>query len=444
MRLLELGQLRVGVLGFGREGRAAASILTEARPDIDLTVLIESGAPPDGYAARVGSFDDHLLDYDVLIRSPGVPVLHPAVQRFQAAGGRVVNPASIWFAERPGLPVIGVTGSKGKSTTASMLAHLLRLAGRGVLLAGNIGVPLLAHLNTEADVVVLELSSYQLADLDGRLSLGLMTRLFPEHGDWHGGVEHYYASKRRMIGLLKGAPLLVNARDEVLLAQTADAPNRVLGNRAPLVHRRGEALYRGSEYLLDLDQLDLLGRHNLDNAALALEAAVQQAIPLGSAVAGLRSFHPLAHRLEPVVDRAGLRWINDSIATTPHATLAALEAMSGEPVVLIAGGYVRPADWAPVVEHCRRHRLRGLVLLPDSGQAVASAFENAGVMPLQPPGLVENLSEAVTESARLAGDKATILLSPGAASFPHFQDFEHRGRCFRLAVEAYYNDRSTA
>ncbi len=444
MRLAELARLRVGLLGFGREGRAAASALRAVRPDVDLTVLAESGPQPEGYPARIGAFDDGLKDFDILVRSPGVPVLHPALQRFQAAGGRIVNPASIWFSEQPDLPVIGVTGSKGKSTTVSLLTHQLRAAGRRVLLAGNIGVPLLAHLDSDAELVVLELSSYQLADLEGRLSLGVITRLFPEHGDWHGGVEHYYASKLRMIDLLQGGPLLINARDEVLLAHTAGAPNRLLGNRPPLACRQGDALYRGVERLIDLDQLQLMGRHNLDNAALALEAALLQGVELVTAVSALRDFRPLDNRLERVEDRFGLCWINDSIATTPHATLAALQALTGQDVVLIAGGYVRPADWTPVLDHCRRHPLRGLVLLPDSGPAVAAAFEHAQVLPAGRHSLVGDMAEAVREAALLAKDNATVLLSPGAASFPQFRDFEDRGECFRQAVASYYKDRSTA
>jgi len=444
MRLAELCSRRVGLLGFGREGRAAAAALQAARPDIDLTVLAESGPQPEGFKARMGIFDDGLRDFDVLIRSPGVPVLHPALQRFQAAGGRVLNPASIWFSERPELPVVAVTGSKGKSTTVSLLAHQLRATGRRILLAGNIGVPLLAHLDTDAELVVLELSSYQLTDLEGRLSLGLITRLFPEHGDWHGGVDHYYASKLRMVELLQGAPLLINARDEILLEQTAGAPNRLLGNRPPRVHRHGDALYRGSARLIELGRLQLMGRHNLDNAALALEAAMLLGVGLETAVAALRDFRPLDNRLERIEARAGVYWINDSIATTPHATLAALEALSGQAVVLIAGGYVRPVDWAPVLDHCRRYPLRGLVLMPDSGSAIAAEFARARVAPEQPVSQVAGMTEAVREAARLAGQGGTVLLSPGAASFPHFRDFEDRGACFRAAVAAYYRDRSTA
>lgn len=444
MRLAELARARIGLLGCGREGRAAVTALRAAYPDVDLTVLAESGALPEDVPGRLGPFDERLCEFDVLLRSPGVPVLHPALVHYQAAGGRIVNPASTWFVERPELPVIAVTGSKGKSTTASLLAHMLRLAGRRTLLAGNIGVPLLAHLHTDAELVVFEVSSYQLADLEGRLSLGLITRLFPEHGDWHGGVGHYYASKLRMIDLLQGGPLLINANDEVLLQHTADAPNRVLCNRPPQIERRDDALFRGDEQLTELKRLHLMGRHNLDNAALALEAVIRLQIGLDEAVAALESFRPLAHRLEVVAEGSGLRWINDSIATTPHATLAALQALAAQPVVLIAGGYVRPADWSAVLEYCRQHPLKGLVVMPDSGPAVAAAFEQVGLMGVDAICCVRDLEAAIAQAARLAGPDATVLLSPGAASFPQFRDFEDRGDRFRAAVEGYYRDRSTA
>lgn len=444
MHLSEICRARLGLLGYGREGRATERILRSACRDVDLTVLVESGGVPQHGPVRVGEFDDGLQDFDVLLRSPGVPILHPALQRFLAAGGKIVNPASIWFAERPEVPVVGVTGSKGKSTTVSLLAHLLLAAGRRVLLAGNIGVPLIAHLETDAELVVLELSSYQLTDLEGRLTLGVMTRLFPEHGDWHGGVEHYYASKLRMIDLLQGQPLLINGRDEVLRQQTEGAPNRILGNCPPLVHRRDTALFCGDRLLTELGSLRLMGRHNLDNAALSLQAADYLGIDLETALTALAEFKPLSHRLELIEQRDTVRWINDSIATTPHATLAALQALAGQPVVLIAGGYVRPTDWSPVLAHCGAHPLRGLVLLPDSGFAIGAAFRRAGVEPSAGLRYAENMEQAVAAAADVAGHGATVLLSPGAASFPHFRDFEDRGDQFRCAVSAFYNDRSTA
>lgn len=444
MRLEQFSGRRVAILGYGREGAAALEVLRKRVPDCEPVVWVERGAVPERAASRSGPFDDGLLAFDALIRSPGIPVLHPALERFRATGRPIVNPTSIWLAERPDIQVMAVTGSKGKSTTASLLAHILDHAGRRVLLAGNIGVPALEHLDSDAEMAVLELSSYQLTDLKGRLHMGLITRLFPEHGDWHGGVDHYFASKLRMLDLLAGEALLINACDPVLLKATAAAPGRVRANRPPLIHRAGPALVRAGQTLIQASDWPLLGQHNLDNAALAVEAALRVGVEPQSALAAMRSFRPLAHRLEVIArDQGGRRWINDSIATTPHATLAALESLQAHSVVLIAGGYVRPADWSVVLQHCRQRPLAGLVLLPDSGAEVGRLFAAEPGACRGEIRRVDELEEAVEASASLAGAGDAILLSPGAASFPRFRDFEDRGDRFRKAVRD-YSERSTA
>ncbi len=431
-----LARCRVGVLGYGREGRSAVRALRERHADADVTVLVERGEVPTGLPSQSGPFDDRLQAFDVLLRSPGVPVDHPALIAYRARGGQVVNPGSIWFAERAGLPVIGVTGSKGKSTTASLLAHLLESGGKHVLLAGNIGVPLLDHLDTDAALVVLEMSSYQLADIEGRLELGLMTRLFPEHLDWHGSLAHYVDSKLRIARLLEGRPLLVNGRDPVLMQATADVVGRVTGNRAPCVERRGDGLSLRGRELIDSGRLPLLGRHNLDNMALALQACMLLGFAVDELVPALAGFQPLPHRLEPVADSGGLRWINDSIATSPHATLAALQAVGNKPVTLIAGGLARPADWSEVVEWCRGHELQALVTLPDNGEDIAQSFhETLG------PEVIEvhaaaDIESAVQTAHEISRPGSVVLLSPGAPSFPHFRDFEERGSRFAAAARS--------
>ncbi len=305
---------RIGLLGYGRDGRATARALLERDPGARLTVLVERGEADTDLPLVTGPFDERLCDFDVLIRSPGVPVDHPALTAAREAGVVVVNPASIWLAERGrDLIVVGVTGSKGKSTTASLLAHLLRGQGLEVLLAGNIGVPLLDHLDTGADVAVLELSSYQLADLHGRIDLGLFTRLFPEHLDWHGGEEAYVAAKLRLAELLDGRPLLVNGRDERLVAATESVPGRVLGNRAPGVWRDGNRLMLDDAPLCPEGALPLIGRHNLDNAALALQAGIMLGHAGPELARSLPAFRSLPHRLEPVATVDGVRFINDLV-----------------------------------------------------------------------------------------------------------------------------------
>jgi UDP-N-acetylmuramoyl-L-alanine---L-glutamate ligase len=442
MRLEALCRQRIGVLGYGREGRSAVAALLDYRADIDLTVLVESGPLPELVPGLRAAFGEQLLDFDILIRSPGVPVNHPALRAFRQQGRPILNPASIWFSERPDVPVIGVTGSKGKSTTAALLAHLLRASGRDVLLAGNIGVPLLDHLNTRAELVVAELSSYQLTDLQGRLVMGL-TRLFDEHLDWHGTQRHYFMSKLRLADLLDGNPLLINAADPVLRSATLAVPGRIEGNRAPGFHRLGSRIYIDQAPLVSSRDLSLVGRHNLDNAALAIEAAHLLDCDLSDVIRALSQFRPLPHRLEFVAQAHGRRWVNDSIATSPHATLAALEALSGGSVTLIAGGQNRPADWQIIVDWCQAQPLSGLVTLPDNGRQIAEKLTAGGAVKAKRVSQVGSIEEAVAAAIDQSEPGGTILLSPGAPSFPHFRDFEQRGNDFREAVSA-YRERSTA
>jgi UDP-N-acetylmuramoylalanine--D-glutamate ligase len=434
-RLEDLAGCRVGIVGFGREGRSAVRALTARVPSAQLTVFDERGPVDSDLPVVVGPFDQRLRDFDALIRSPGVQVRHPALESARAAGVEVLNPVGLWLAERSaGTTVIGVTGSKGKSTTVSLLAHLLEKTGREVLLAGNIGVPVLDHLDTPAEIAVLELSSYQLSDLTGSIHLGVFTRLFPEHLDWHGGKAHYYASKLRLADCLEGRSLIVNAQDGELMDATRGVSGRVAGNRPPCAYRDGDALIRDGNRLCGIGDLPLVGRHNLDNAALALEAALAFGGGIDRLVGALKAFEPLPHRLEPVATIADVRYINDTIATSPHATLAALESVRPAPTLLIVGGQDRPADWAPVIDWCRRHGLVALITLPDNGAGIASAFRAELGADAPPLVASDNLDQALRRAAEMTGPGDTVLLSPGAPSFPRFRDFEQRGESFRRAV----------
>ncbi|MGY6631698.1 MAG: UDP-N-acetylmuramoyl-L-alanine--D-glutamate ligase [Wenzhouxiangella sp.] len=445
MRLADLRGQRLAVLGYGREGRAVVRELRRDNPNADLTVWVETGDLPADLPGHRGPLDgDKLAGFDVLIRSPGVPVDHPALQQARQSGCTVLNPASIWFSEHPGRCVVGVTGSKGKSTTASLLAALLAASGREVALAGNIGRPLLDWLERPAEVTVVELSSYQLSDLQGRLSLGVITRLFEEHLDWHGSREAYFACKLRLADLLEGRPLIINAADPVLRQATDHLANRLLVHGSQQgIHRQGSLLMDGQSTLLSLDEMALKGRHNLDNAGLALAAGQWLGCPIDTMLAAVRSFGGLSHRLELLGRCAGLDWVNDSIATSPHATRAALEAFEGRRVILMAGGMARPADWSVVADWCRAQPLAGLVTLPDTGDQVAAQLVAAGAVDPARHCRADNLGAAIEAAAGLASGAEVVLLSPGAPSFPYYRDFEDRGEQLRQALEV-YRLRSTA
>ncbi|MFN2335120.1 MAG: Mur ligase family protein, partial [Wenzhouxiangellaceae bacterium] len=202
--------------------------------------------------------------------------------------------------------------------------------------------------------------------LIGHATIGVLTRLFPEHLDWHGSVEAYYAAKLRLAGMRDGRPLLIQSSDPVLSSACHSLAGVVLANRSDGIHARTEGIFRRDTCLLSAADSPLPGRHNLDNIALALSVLDLIGVDVGHSGPALRRFSPLPHRLQRLADVAGRSWVNDSISTTPYATRAALEAC-GVAAVLIAGGFERGADWQPVVEACRTRPLAGLVALPDNG-----------------------------------------------------------------------------
>lgn len=437
MRLADLAVGTTLVCGFGREGRSLERVVLDCMPDADVAVHCDRAPElaPCRWPLSVGPLTTERPRPARVLRSPGFPVDHPALVQWRAAGTEVTCISSLWFGERPDARVLAVTGSKGKSTTASLLAHLLRGSGVDAVLAGNIGVPVLDLLATEADWFVLELSSYQLADLQGHAECGVITRLFPEHQDWHGGVEPYYAAKLRLLEMVGAGGLWINGRDPVLVERVSGASKLRIANCDDGLHARADGLWRGGELLLPAAAAPLPGRHNLDNLALALSVVEAVTGDIEPGLAALASFRGLPHRLEPVAGPGGAVWINDSIATTPYATLAALQA-DPRPTVLICGGQERGGDWSEVIAYLAQAPLRGAIGLPDNGPRILAELVAAGAVPTDRHRVVEQVEQAVMLAAAWVEPGGRVLLSPGAPSFPQFRDFEQRGERFRAAVAA--------
>ena len=453
MKRSELVNQRVVILGYGREGRATHEALGRMDRACSAKVWVEQAPSPDDHYDILRPFDEGLMDFDVAIRSPGIPLEHPALCSFQNQGGQVINPSSIWFSERPEVPVIGVTGSKGKSTTASLIGFLMNALGQPAEVVGNIGRPLISLIDKDLDPstwLVAELSSYQLADLFGQFRLGVITRLFPEHIDWHGGIEAYYGAKRRLFALASPHGVLINARDPILVRETlGESGVCPVNDNASMNHglyRHQDAIYWNSTPVLESATAQLPGRHNLDNMVMALEAVrtigVLSEEKIAEAAMILGTFEPLAHRLSTIKSDSHVRWINDSIATTPHATLAALQSVQGCAVVLIVGGYERGGDWSEVIKYVRNQPILALIALPDNGERIMQAFSEAGVLEHKMLHQATDMADAVAQAHSIVVAQAkqsinsVVLLSPGSPSFGHYRDFEERGRAFSEAVAA--------
>jgi UDP-N-acetylmuramoyl-L-alanine---L-glutamate ligase len=346
----------------------------------------------------------------------------------------VTTATALWLAEHGGQRVIGITGTKGKSTTAALAFHIARAAGCEAHLAGNIGVPALELLDGAApQLVVLELSSYQIADLQTGPEVALVTNLYREHTDWHGSEEVYRADKLRLLGLEGVRTAVLNARDELLVTLTPEVELRRYGQPAGWDLLDGGVALNGRA-VLAADELPLRGAHNALNLCAALsglEAIGLQLPPLQSALEG---FAALPHRLQPIAERAGVRWVDDSISTTPESSIAALDAFAESEVVLIAGGQDRGQDYERLA-HALVERGAGVIGIPSTGPRLIAAAHRAGMSRIRARE-APDLAAAVELAEEMVAPGGVVLLSPAAPSYDHYRDFEERGERFREMANA--------
>jgi UDP-N-acetylmuramoyl-L-alanine---L-glutamate ligase len=443
VRLSDLRGRKVAVWGAGREGRAAVTAIAAHGP-ADLVAVDDSAnfltLPWDGPLAEAAPLltgDEgfaRLAAADVVVRSPGVPQTHPWLMELRRQGATVTQGTSLWMADH-GDHTIGVTGSKGKSTTSSLISHLLTAVDRPNVFGGNIGVPTLDL--PEAELYVLELSSYQCSDLTDSPRVAVVTALFPEHLDAHGGEREYYRDK---LNLLAYGPrtVVVNGADPRLAfelgdraavrAGTADSVNVATGpDGTPWFHRVDQPLFPRAV-------LPLVGRHNEGNLCVAL--AVLQALGVDlvdrkdALAVAVAEFQGLAHRLTEIADPSGLTFVDDTLATSPYAAIHAIDAYDGRPLTVIVGGTDRGVDYTPLREHLAERELT-VIGIPDSGPRIIGALDG---LPKVRTELVDDLTDAVQLARQVTPAGGVVLLSPAAPSYGRFRNFEHRSQVFADAI----------
>ncbi|MFZ9500394.1 MAG: UDP-N-acetylmuramoyl-L-alanine--D-glutamate ligase [Beijerinckiaceae bacterium] len=424
------------IWGFGREGRAALAWLAARKPALKITILDDApiADAPAGVATLTGAAATQALargDFDVVVKSPGVSLYRPEIAQAKAAGVRFTSGVNLWFAENPGAHTIAVTGTKGKSTSVRLIHHLLRGAGRDVALIGNVGVPPLGQ-PAGRDHTVLELSSYQIADLEAVPSVAMVTNLYVDHTPWHGSVAQYHRDKLRLLDDPRTLAVL-NANSERLAAAMQGRPNTIWYGAPDGFHAREGRLYFQSQEI-DASSFPLRGAHNLEN--LAGVCALMDALGLHGVRArvDLAGFAQLRHRQEEFRGADGRACVNDSISTVPEATLVALRAYGDAKIALFLGGAERGQDHAALLDYLMRHPPALLVLLPDTGRRIAQ--EMTGRAFPFPVIEADSLEDGVTRARAQAPADALFLLSPAAPSFGRFRDFEERGDRFIALCKA--------
>jgi UDP-N-acetylmuramoylalanine--D-glutamate ligase len=429
----------VGLWGLGREGHAS---LRKLRAMGIEPVLVDDRPGEAGVLKTADGGLDALRECAVVIKTPGISPYGPGPDRLRAAGVTLTGGLGLWLNEADLTRTVCVTGTKGKSTTSSVIGHLLHGLGRTALVGGNFGAaPYDPEQAGAFDYWVIEVSSYTAADLAVTPPVTAVTSLHPDHLPWHGGVERYYADKLSATSQ-PGADLTVANGDSELLR----ARRGLLGPRVAWVHETDEP---GATWM---DRLGLPGRHNRRNALIA--RAVLRALGaaagdgelargaddderLAAAAAG---FTPLPSRLSPVGTVDGVTFIDDSLSTNVLPTLAALDSFPGRRVALIVGGQDRGIDYLPLADGVRQRREPTRVLtLPDSGPRISAAFAQAaapadgGFEAVQD---CRDLDEAVARAFARAKPDGVVLLSPAAPSFGHFRDYRDRADHFAQAARA--------
>jgi UDP-N-acetylmuramoylalanine--D-glutamate ligase len=438
------------VWGVGVEGRAAARTAVRAGASRVVAVTDEV---PDATAVtaweRAGLAHVPVLHgaaaatarqgAEVLVVSPGISRYRPEVVAAERRGTRVTNGTALFLSEHADR-TIAVTGSKGKSTVTRLAAHLLAGLGRDVVAAGNVGTSLLDLADGDHRLVVAEVSSYQAALVDHGPGVAVLTALFPDHLPWHGGVERYYADKLRLFAAQRdGQRALANGADPEIRPRGAGgtlAGVELYASAGATVRVERGMLVYDDVPVFPLDRSRLVGEHNAANmaGAVAVLAAVgvdvrRNAERLCDALA---AFVPLPHRLEVVATVGGVLFVDDSLATTPQAAVAACRAFPDRPLALLVGGLDRGVEYAPLVAYLRDRAVRspvGVLAMGAAGRRILPLLDGVRA------DVCDDVAEAARLGAQLTAGDGVVLLSPAAPSPQRYGSYHRRSRAFRSGVE---------
>lgn len=392
------------------------------------------------------SYLDETTNFDIIFRTPGISPLNPQLLAATEKGAQISSQIKLFLKLCPTRHLIGVTGTKGKGTTTTLIGEILKAAGRQVLIGGNIGTPPLEfidQLNSDS-WVILELSSFQLADLDARFPTAVVLMITNEHLDYHADGKEYLKSKKNLVKYQTESDHAVINLDYPNSASLAAVTSAEIFSVSLVTKVRQGAFVVDSDLifsdgeketkLLNLDQVKLRGRHNWENIAAAAAVGKIHRVDDDVIRKAVYEFKGLEHRLELVAEINGVQYYDDSFSTTPETSIAAMRSFT-EPLTVILGGSSKNSDFSTLASAIKRlPNLKNLILIGQEGPRIKMALEGSADFAGQ---IIEGLvamSEIVETAAAKTPDGGVVLLSPACASFDMFKNYKHRGEEFKRAV----------
>ena len=402
---------RILILGFGREGRSTKAFLDKYLPETQVAVADKNEMEPVQHFGT--GYLEAIYDYDIVIKTPGI-----SLKDFDTKGVEITSQTDLFLSQFH-QKTIGISGTKGKSTTTSLIYHLLKSSGRDAILTGNIGIPCFDIMEQihEDSIVVYELSAHQLEYVHNSPRVGVLLNVFEEHLDHFGTFERYKQAKFNLLRFM--GPEDYAVVHDSLMMETLD-----LGINSVTFSRM--------DYDIDEEALPILGPHNLLNAKAALCACSAYGIDVRELIPHLYSFKPLEHRLEPVGTFGGVTFINDSISTIPQAAIAACETLQKVDFLLL-GGFDREIDYTPLVDYMMEHPVPHLLFTGKAGERMMAMMKGVKSQKIR----YDSMEEAFDYLNDQAKSGDVCLLSPAASSYDQYKNFEERGAKFKRLAQSF-------
>lgn len=438
----------VGILGFGVEGQSTLQYLF--REGVKEIVVMDKNPVnlpevPDGIDVKVFSGDnylDGLKDCVTVVRSAGVYPMSKELFTFQMNGGLLTSQIQLFLEQTSSKKVVGVTGTLGKGSTVSMIAHILNAVGEENAIGGNFGVPALDLLKDEPSnrISILELSSFQLMTLSVSPDVAVVLRVSTEHLDWHKSVEEYRDAKANLVRWQKRGGACVYLKDAAPTAKIAE--ESPAGTKLSVSYDNGDALIEGDTLMIGHDALSLgeckvRGIYQLENMAAATLACKALGISVSESFEALKSYETLPFRMEFKGEKNGIEFYNDSYATRPDATIAATKSMK-RPFALILGGSEKNADFTELSQILvtERPNLKRIALIGATADRMLSSLKEAGLAEdVIPAKIFPTLEEAFADCLSI-GAGGSVIMSPACASFGLFKNYKVRGQVFDKLIES--------